>query len=155
MYLFIRHNETTLGKVATYLLTYLLTDLLTPWCRVLSEKLIVTQLVKNILLSLWNPKVLHRVNKSPPLDPILSQLNPVPPSIRISLRSILMLSSHLRIGLPSGLFTIGPPNQNSVNTSSLSHACHMSHPPRPPWFNHPNNIRWIIQGRSEALWNIS
>jgi hypothetical protein len=21
----------------------------------------------------------------------------------------------------------------------------MSHPPHPPWFNHPNNIRWRIQ----------
>jgi hypothetical protein len=21
----------------------------------------------------------------------------------------------------------------------------MSHPPHPPWCNHPNNIRWIIQ----------
>jgi hypothetical protein len=30
----------------TYLLTYLLTHSLTPWCRILFEKLIVTQLVK-------------------------------------------------------------------------------------------------------------
>jgi len=30
---------------------YLLTYLLTPWCRILFEKLIVTQLSKNILLS--------------------------------------------------------------------------------------------------------
>jgi len=35
----------------------------------------------------------------------------------------------------------GPPNQNPVNTSPLSHACQISHPPHPPWFNHPNNIR--------------
>jgi hypothetical protein len=35
----------------TYLLTYLPTYLLIPWCRILFEKLIVTQLVKNILPS--------------------------------------------------------------------------------------------------------
>jgi hypothetical protein len=39
----------------------------------------------------------------------------------------------------------GPPNQNPVNISPLTHACHMSRPPQPPCFNHSNNIRWRIQ----------
>jgi hypothetical protein len=42
----------------------------------------------------------------------------------------------------------GPPNQNPVNTPPLPHVCHMSSPPHPPWFNHPNNIRqriWAVK----------
>jgi hypothetical protein len=55
------------------------------------------------------------------------------------LSSILMLSSHLRLGLRSGLFPPGLPTK-TLNTSPLPHACHMSRPPHPR-FNHHNNIR--------------
>jgi hypothetical protein len=60
---------------------------------------------QEILRLLWNPKAHYRVHKSPSLDPVLGQIYPVhtftPPPI--SLRSFLILASHLRLGLPSSL----------------------------------------------------
>jgi hypothetical protein len=91
--------------------TYVSFHLHTAWCRILFEKLIVTQLVKKYPVFFWNQKFHYRGHRSPPLDPILSQLNPVFPSIPISLRSILMLSSHLRLGLLSRLLPSGLPTK--------------------------------------------
>jgi len=48
-----------------------------------------------------------------------------------------MLSSYLRLSHSSGLLPWGPPKQNSINASLLSHAYHMSRPAHPPRFNHP------------------
>jgi hypothetical protein len=56
---------------------------------------------------LWNPKVHYRVAQEPVTYPYPEpeQSNPRP----ISWTSVLILSSHLRIGLPSGLFPLGFP----------------------------------------------
>jgi hypothetical protein len=84
------------------------TYLITPWSRVLfweDNRLAASQEIPHIL---WNPKVLYRIHKCPSPVLILSQLDPIhtPTS-----HSILMFSSHLRLGLPSGLFPWGFPTK--------------------------------------------
>jgi hypothetical protein len=57
---------------------------------------------------LWNPNVNFPIHKCPAPVPILSQIIPVrTPPYPTSLRSILILSSNLRLGLASGLFPSG------------------------------------------------
>jgi len=53
--------------------------------------------------------------------------------------SILLLSSHLCIAVPSGRFCTGFWTRN-FNVSHLSFPCYMSHPSHPPWLDNPSNI---------------
>ena len=53
---------------------------------------------------LWSPRVHYLIHKCPPPVPSLNQLNPVLTPHPTSWRTILILPSHLRPGLPSGLF---------------------------------------------------
>ena len=77
---------------------------------------------------LWNPKVHYRIHKFPPSVPNLSQLDQVHTPHPTSLRSNLILYSHLRLGLPSGLFPSGFPTKtlytpllSPIRTTCLAH----------------------------------
>ena len=59
-----------------------------------------------------NPKVHYRIQKSPPPVLIMKQIDSVHDYHHTSLRSILILSFHLRLGLPSVLLLSGFPTKS-------------------------------------------
>jgi hypothetical protein len=60
----------------------------------------------------WNPKIKYRIhNSSPPVPTLARPIQSTSPH-PTSPRSILLLSTHLRLGLPSGHFPLGFPTNN-------------------------------------------
>ena len=88
------------------------TYLLTPWCRVLLEKLTGLQLVKKFPAFYGTRRFITPLTSVRHLS--LSWASPMQSTYPhpTSWRSILILSTHLRLGLPSGLFTSGFPTKN-------------------------------------------
>ena len=88
-----------------------LTYLLTPWCRVLLEKLTGLQLVKKFPAFYGTRRFItaFRIFR----HPSLSWASPIQTTCPqpTSWRSILILSTHLRLCLPSGLFPSGFPTR--------------------------------------------
>jgi hypothetical protein len=60
---------------------------------------------------LWNSKVHYRIHRSPPPVPILSHINPGHAIPYHFFKIHLILSSHQRLGLPSGLIPSGLPTK--------------------------------------------
>jgi len=95
------YQNCLLAYLLTYSLNYLLTHSMQHSPSSEANRFSASQEISRIL---WNPKVHYRIHKWPPTVPILSQINPVHATHPTSSRSILILSSHLRLGLPSSSY---------------------------------------------------
>jgi len=92
---------------------------------------------------LWNPMVHYGIHKCPSPVPILSHVYSVHTPRTTSWRFILILSSHLRLSLPNGLF-LRFPHQNPVYASPLPHTRYMSRPSHFSRFYHTKNNGWAV-----------
>ena len=106
-------------------ITYLLTYLLTPWCRVLLENLTGLQLVKKFpafhgtrrfITALTIVRHFSLSWASP-----IQSIYPHP----TSWSSVLILSTHLRLGLPSGLLLYSFPSKNLYTPSPHPYVPHV------------------------------
>ena len=126
---------------------YILIYLLTPWCRVLLEKLTGLQLVKKF-------PAFHRTRRfitalKSVRNPSLSWASPIQSTYPhpTSWRSILILSTHLRLGLPSGLFpsgfltkTLYPPSPHSYAPQAQPISCFSILSPAQYWVRSTDHL---------------
>ena len=120
-----------------------LTNKLTPWSRVILEKLTVYQLVKKYPVFMAHPKFITAFTRAHQLSLILSQSNLVHASLFhfLKLKFNIIFPSTRRSSMWS--ISIRSLQQNSVCISPVPHTCHMSRP-SPSWFDHPSNIWWEL-----------
>jgi len=127
-----------------YLLTYLFTYLLTPWCRILLEKLTGLQPVKKFPAFHGTRMFITALTSVRHLSlswaSSIQFIYPHP----TSWRSILILSTHLRLGLSSGSFPpVSPPRP--YTHPLLTHTRHVPSPSHSSPFYHPHNLGWGVQ----------
>ena len=106
---FLENNDVINQAVAalSWRYTYLLTYSLTPWCRVLPEQLTGLQLLKKFPAFHGTRRLITALTSVRHLS--LSWASPIQSTCphHTSWRSILILSTHLRLGLPGGLLPSG------------------------------------------------
>ena len=127
--------------------------LLTPWCRVLLEKLTGLQRVKKFPASHGTRRFITALTSISHLS--LSWASPIQSIYPhpTSWRSVLILSIHLNLGLPSGLFPSGFPYQDLIHPPLLTHTCHMPSPSHSSRFYHPHILGEEYKSFSSSLCN--
>lgn len=114
---------------------------LSPWNRVLFEKLIYTQLVKKSPPFIEPDGLLPCVHNSLPPVPFLSQMSAVHTLQPYFYFNILIFTTRIsKWSLPFRL-----PNQIFIPISHVPHACYMPCSSHPPFLHHPNSVWWRVQ----------
>jgi len=116
--------------------------LLTPWSRVLLEKLTGSHLVKKLHAFYGTPRIITTFTSARHLSLSWARSTQFMPPHPTSWRAILILCSHLRLALSSGLFPWGCPPKTLNAPLSM---CYIRRPSHSSRFDHPNNIRWGLQ----------
>jgi hypothetical protein len=119
--------------------------LLTPWSRVLLEKLTGLQLLKKFPVFYGNRRFITALTSARHLSlSWASSIQSTHPH-STSRRSILILSSHLHLGLPIGLFPSGLPTKTLYTPLPSPHTRYMPRPSHSSWFYYPQHIGWGVQ----------
>ena len=125
---FLRQSSRTMGLISTlseYEAVYSLTYLLNPWCRVLPEQLTGLQLVKKFPAFHGTRRFIIALTRVRHLSlswaSLIQSIYPHPTSWRF----FVILSTHLRLGLPSGHFPSGFPIKTLYTplSSTIRAAC--------------------------------
>jgi hypothetical protein len=122
----------------------LLTNYLTSWSWDLLEQLPAVQLLKNFptFYETWRfiSTFTRALHWSLSWARSIQLITPNP----ISLRSSLILSTHLCLGLPSSLLPSGFPTISYIQSFS-PHSCCVSYPSHPQWLHHSNYTWQVVE----------
>jgi hypothetical protein len=133
-------KATVCSYLLTYSNTYLLTYWLTPWSRGLVEKLTTSQLVKKFP-AFYGTRMFITAFTCPYPESDQSS----PPPLPIFWRSILILYSHLSLGLPSGLIPSGFSTKALYKPLLSSQMRYLPRLSQSSQFDQPNNIWWGVK----------
>ena len=127
--------------------------LLTPWCRVLLEKLTGLQLVKKFPAFHGTRRFITALTSV--RHPSLSWASPIQSIYPhpTSWRSILILFSSTPRP-PQWSLSLRLPHQDPIQPTLLTHTRHMPSPSHSSRFYHPHNIGWGVQIISSSLCNL-
>jgi hypothetical protein len=133
-----RHR--TIPPLTMYKYLYFWNYLITPWSGVLLEKLTDFRIVKKFPAFYGARRFIIAFTRAYHLSLSWARLVQSIPLHSNSWRSILILSSYLRVILPGVLFPSDFPYQNSVYTSPLPHTRYMPRLSHSSRLYHPKNI---------------